>query len=70
MLKQEIKMGLAPTRRDVFSREDSLRYKSLIESKLASGASRSSMWTGSTKRACFTTAWTPSVWRSDSGLKA
>ncbi len=34
MLKQEMKLGLAPTRRDVFSREDSLRYKGLIEAKL------------------------------------
>ncbi len=34
MLKREMKIGLAPTRRDVFSREDSLKYKSLIEAKL------------------------------------
>ena len=34
-MKKPIKVGLAPTRRDVFSREDSLRYKRLIEDKLA-----------------------------------
>ncbi|HEX9118714.1 MAG TPA: fucose isomerase, partial [Anaerolineae bacterium] len=33
-MKDQIKVGLAPTRRNVFSREDSLRYKRLIEEKL------------------------------------
>jgi L-fucose isomerase-like protein len=34
MKKKAIKVGLAPTRRDVFSREDSMKYKKLIEKKL------------------------------------
>jgi L-fucose isomerase-like protein len=33
-MKDQIKIGLAPTRRDVFSREDSLRYKRKIEEQL------------------------------------
>mgnify|MGYP000141371684 CR=1 FL=1 len=36
MKKRSIKLGLAPTRRNVFSVEDSLRYKKLIEDKLRS----------------------------------
>ncbi len=36
MQKKQFKLGLAPTRRDVFSRQDSLRYKGLIEEKLRS----------------------------------
>ena len=31
-----LRLGLAPTRRNVFSREDSLRFKDLIEKKLRS----------------------------------
>lgn len=34
MKKNKLKLGLAPTRRRIFSVEDSLRYKSLIEKKL------------------------------------
>jgi len=34
VVKKKVKLGLAPTRRDVFSREDSLKYKGLIEAKL------------------------------------
>ena len=34
MLKKPFKLGLAPTRRNVFSREDSQKYKKLIEAKL------------------------------------
>jgi len=34
MEKKKIKLGLAPTRRDVFSVEDALKYKKLIEDKL------------------------------------
>ena len=36
MKKKKVKIGLAPTRRNVFSAEDSLRYKALIEEKLKS----------------------------------
>lgn len=36
MEKKKIKIGLAPTRRNVFSVEDSLKYKKLIEEKLRS----------------------------------
>jgi L-fucose isomerase-like protein len=36
MKKKKIKIGLAPTRRNVFSVEDSLKYKALIENKLKS----------------------------------
>ncbi len=36
MKKKNIKIGLAPTRRNVFSVEDSLKYKKLIEEKLKS----------------------------------
>ncbi len=36
MKKKKVKIGLAPTRRNVFSVEDSLRYKALIEEKLKS----------------------------------
>jgi L-fucose isomerase-like protein len=36
MKKKKIKIGLAPTRRNVFSVEDSLKYKALIEKKLKS----------------------------------
>ena len=36
MQKKQIKLGLAPTRRRVFSVEDSLKYKKLIEEKLKS----------------------------------
>jgi len=36
MKKKSMKLGLAPTRRNVFSVEDSLRYKKLIEEKLRS----------------------------------
>ncbi len=36
MKKRNIKIGLAPTRRNVFSVEDSLKYKGLIEEKLKS----------------------------------
>jgi isopentenyldiphosphate isomerase len=34
MKKKKVKIGLAPTRRNVFSVEDSLKYKKLIENKL------------------------------------
>jgi L-fucose isomerase-like protein len=34
MKKKKVKIGLAPTRRNVFSVEDSLKYKKLIEHKL------------------------------------
>ena len=34
MERRKIKLGLAPTRRRVFSVEDSLKYKKLIEKKL------------------------------------
>jgi L-fucose isomerase-like protein len=34
MEKKKVKIGLAPTRRNVFSVEDSLKYKKLIENKL------------------------------------
>ena len=36
MKKKKVKIGLAPTRRNVFSVEDSLKYKDLIEKKLES----------------------------------
>jgi len=36
MEKKRVKIGLAPTRRNVFSVEDSLKYKALIEEKLRS----------------------------------
>ena len=36
MKKKKVKVGLAPTRRRVFSVEDSLKYKGLIEEKLSS----------------------------------
>ena len=36
MKKKKVKIGLAPTRRNVFSVEDSLKYKALIEKKLKS----------------------------------
>ena len=36
MKKKKVKVGLAPTRRRVFSVEDSLKYKGLIEKKLSS----------------------------------
>jgi L-fucose isomerase-like protein len=36
MEKKKLKIGLAPTRRNVFSVEDSLKYKGLIEKKLKS----------------------------------
>jgi L-fucose isomerase-like protein len=36
MKKKKMKIGLAPTRRNVFSVEDSLKYKALIEKKLKS----------------------------------
>ncbi len=36
MEKKKVKLGLAPTRRNVFSVEDSLKYKGLIEKKLQS----------------------------------
>jgi L-fucose isomerase-like protein len=36
MKKKNVKIGLAPTRRNVFSVEDSLKYKGLIEKKLKS----------------------------------
>ena len=36
MEKKKIRIGLAPTRRNVFSVEDSLKYKKLIEEKLRS----------------------------------
>lgn len=34
-MKSSIKIGFAPTRRDIFSREDALTYKEMIKAKLA-----------------------------------
>lgn len=33
-MSYKIKLGLAPTRRDVFSKEDAWKHKELIEKKL------------------------------------
>ena len=36
MIKKKVKLGVAPTRRFVFSKEDAHKYKGLVEEKLRS----------------------------------